>query len=143
MIKEKLSIVKEGGSPCVKYMLMNENKECLSSLCVERKTITTKYKALYLCDFSTKRYFRNKGYGKFLLTKIINRYKGKYDKLYLYACPFYISPFDGVLYSAPDNGLKLDKLIKFYESAGLKKQGRIKYDNIYGYKYQTMTINLK
>ena len=143
MIKEKLSITKEDYSSYVKYNLTNETKECLSSLIVERKQITTKYKALYLCDFSTKRNFRNKGYGKFLLTKIINRYKGKYDKLYLYACPFYILPFDGVQYSAPDNGLKLDKLIKFYESAGLKKQGRIKCDSIYGYKYQKMTINLK
>jgi hypothetical protein len=137
MIKEKLSITKEDYSSYVKYNLTNETKECLSSLIVERKQITTKYKVLYLCNFFTEINFRYKGYGKLLLTKIINRYKGKYDKLYLYACPF-------LIYGTSDNGLKFDKLIKFYESAGLKRQGEIKYNNnIDGSKYQKMAINLK
>lgn len=112
-----------------RYSLMSENGELLSSIDVEEETLSDKVeyiseykdkKVLYLTSFRTVSQFRNQGYGKYLLEKILNRFKGKYELIHLNACPYYEIPFN-VKYKAPENGLQIRDLVKFYECFGFKK----------------------
>lgn len=127
------SIIKETGFFYDTYSLeLEENpKDVLCSLCVERERIWNKKeyipdyadrKVLFISDFTTRYKHRNKGYAKYLLQEIIKRFKDDYDLIHLNACPYYIE--DGyAVYKAPDNGLDMERLIKFYESFGFEIYG--------------------
>ena len=117
----------------ITYTLTNKNGDTLSELCVEEECLSDvcyyipeyeSKKILYITNFITTKKFRNKGYGKFLLTRVINRFKGKYDMLHLNACPYHIvyqGLYENPIFEAPENGLKMDKLIQFYKQAGLEE----------------------
>ena len=134
------SIIKKVGILCSTYILgLEENpNEVLCSLCVEQERIWYKKKyipdyadrkVLFISDFTTEYNHRNKGYARYLLQEIIKRFKDDYDLIHLNACPYYIE--DGyAVYKAPDNGLDMERLIKFYESFGFEIYG----DTIEGFK---------
>ena len=127
------SIIKKVGVFYNTYILGLEEKpnEVLCSLCVNQETIWNKRKyipdytdrkVLFISDFTTRYNHRNKGYARYLLREIIKRFKDNYDLIHLNACPYYIE--DGyAVYKAPDNGLDMDSLIKFYESFGFEIYG--------------------
>lgn len=111
------------------YSLISENGDLLSSIDVEKEILEDKIKyineykdknVLYLTCFKTVSRFRNNGYGRYLLKNILQRFKGKYEVIHLNACPYYEKLFN-IEYKAPNNGLKIKKLVKFYESFGFKK----------------------
>lgn len=115
------------------YILVNEDKplKALCSLNVEEESDFNKEKyipeyidkkVLYITNFSTSYFHRNKGYAKLLLTDVISRLKSKYDIIHLNACPYYIKNFD-VVYETPDNGLDMNKLVEFYKSFGFEMCG--------------------
>lgn len=79
-------------------------------------------KVLYITDFSTKYECRGMGYATYLLKEIISRFRDKFDAIHLNACPYYFHNGSPV-FEAPDNGLDMDRLIKFYESFGFKVYG--------------------
>jgi GNAT superfamily N-acetyltransferase len=135
-----LSIIKETGFFYDTYSLeLEENpKDVLCSLCVERERIWNKKEyipdyagknVLFISNFNTRYNHRNKGYARYLLQEIIKRFKDDYDLIHLNACPYYIEN-DYAVYEAPDNGLDMERLIKFYESFGFEIYG----DTIEGFK---------
>ena len=134
------SIIKEMGFFYDTYSLeLEENpKDVLCSLCVERERIWNKKeyipdyadrKVLFISNFSTRYNHRNNGYARYLLQEVIKRFKDDYDLIHLNACPYYIEN-DCAVYEAPDNGLDMERLIKFYESFGFEIYG----DTIEGFK---------
>jgi ribosomal protein S18 acetylase RimI-like enzyme len=79
-------------------------------------------KVLYITSFTTIYKFRNMGYATYLLKEIISRFRDKFDLIHLNACPYYFNN-GSTVFEAPDNGLDMDRLIKFYESFGFKVYG--------------------
>lgn len=130
------------------YTLKNENGVTLSELCVREEIQDDKQffieeyidkKILYLTDFSTREKYRKKGYGKYLLTEVIKRYKGKYDILHLNACPFFLTHL-GAVYETPKNGLEMNKLVQFYKQVGFTE---LKKKDAGNYTCTVMIMNLK
>ena len=79
-------------------------------------------KVLYIFNFETEYWNRNKGYATFLLKDIIKRFKGKYDLMCLNACPYHFE-YGEVVYEPPVNGLDMDRLVEFYKSFGFEVYG--------------------
>ena len=118
--------------PIYTYSLVSKEGITLSELKVEeekawkkRMNKLDKYmnkKILYLYNFETNSYYRNKGYGTYLLKNVIRRFKGKYDFIHLNACPYRFK--NGIVqYQPPRNGLNKQKLFEFYESCGFELHG--------------------
>ena len=118
--------------PIYTYSLVSKEGITLSELKVEeeealvkRRYKLDKYmdkKILYLYNFKTNYYYRNKGYGTCLLKDVIRRFKGKYDFIHLNACPYCFK--NGMVeYRPPRNGLDKQKLFEFYESFGFELHG--------------------
>jgi hypothetical protein len=82
-------------------------------------------KVLYIFNFETEYWNRNKGYATFLLKDIIKRFKGKYDLMCLNACPYHFE-YGEVVYEPPVNGLGMDRLVEFYKSFGFEVYGATK-----------------
>ena len=153
MNKEKLYIRKitTPYSDVVTYKLMNEKDETLTELCAEKEhpfnlffylpNCNENDKVLYITNFTTKKQYRNKGYGKYLLTKVINRYKGKYDMVHLNACPYHIKNDGTPIFEAPKNGLNENKLIEFYKNIGFEEKRKMLMHRTD--KYTVMIMNLK
>ena len=121
--------------PIYTYSLVSKEGITLSELKVEEEKALVKRtykldkymdkKILYLYNFETNYYYRNKGYGTYLLKDVIRRFKGKYDFIHLNACPYCFK--NGMVeYQPPRNGLDKQKLFEFYESFGFELYGMTK-----------------
>ena len=123
-------------SGCGRYCLRNEDNEfkTLCSLCAVCEDFCNKQKyipehirekVLYITNFETDCFNRNKGYATYLLKEVIELLKDEYDLIHLNACPYYI--VNGcAIYETPNNGLDMDMLVKFYESFGFEVCGTSK-----------------
>lgn len=128
-IKNMLKVVEE----YQRFSLRDDSNE-LKILCSLNAKVEDKYekreyipeyidkKVLYITNFTTRYECRGMGYATYLLKEIISRFRDKFDLIHLNACPYYFHNGSPV-FEAPDNGLDMDRLIKFYESFGFKVCG--------------------